>query len=118
MNTLTNINADNKMSETASMALDLLDDLKDDNEKQPKEQSKEEKNAIPPSVKKIEETDKEDSREYSTDTFMFETKDFDGLKSISNGIKKINRLLKIFIFLITIVVAIACYFVITKYILK
>ena len=115
MNTLTNINQDGNLSQTTSMAYDLLEDLKDPSmETSPvkKEVVKENTNTI--NVKKVDD----DTKEYSTDTFMFNTRDFDGLKNITDQVRKTNIFIKIFMFIFTVVVVILCYFIITKYVLK
>lgn len=110
MNTLTNINMDpqNQLSNTTSVALDLLDDFKDET---PSKTVTEQK---PVEIKQVPD----ESREYSTDTFMFATKDFEGLKNVKEQIKKSNGFIKILIFIFTVAIIVGCYFVITKFILK
>lgn len=109
MNTLTNINTQANMDHTTNMALDLLEDLNEDKKVQvvPK---KDNENTKTITVKKVED----DSKEYSTDTFMFNTRDFDGLKNVTDQIKKSNVLIKILIFVFTVLVIVGCYFFITK----
>lgn len=110
MNTLTNIDvkSNQNLSNTTSIALDLLDDFKEEPNKIKKEDTK--------SIE-IRQVD-DDSTEYSTDTFMFNTKDFDSLKNIKEQIKKSNGFIKVLIFIFTVIIIVGCYFVITKFILK
>lgn len=109
MNTLTNINTQANMDQTTSMAFDLLEDLNDDKPKQ-EVIKKDNENTKTITVKKVED----DSKEYSTDTFMFDTRDFDSLKNVTDQIKKSNGLIKVLIFIFTVLVIVGCYFFITK----
>lgn len=109
MNTLTNINTQANMDQTTSMAFDLLEDLSDDKPKQ-EVTKKDSENTKTITVKKVED----DSKEYSTDTFMFNTRDFDSLKNVTDQIKKSNGLIKVLIFIFTVLVIVGCYFFITK----
>ena len=90
------------------MALDLLDDFKEEPNKIKKEDTK------PIEIRQVDD----DSTEYSTDTFMFNTKDFDSLKNVKEQIKKSNGFIKVLIFIFTVIIIVGCYFVITKFILK
>lgn len=103
MNTLTNVSS-------ADIALDLFEDLKpSDNEKNiDKSQTV--------NIKQI--TNDDDSREYSTDTFMFNTRDFEGIESLKNDVKKTNLFIKILIFVLTVVIVCISIFVIKKYLIK
>lgn len=119
MNTLSNIdvNSNKKLEETTSLALDLLEDFKEENNRKEKLLDKTRTNTVP-KIKQVTEEKIEDSKEYSTDTFMFNTRDFDGLKSVKDELKKSSMLSKIFIFIFTIIVVLACYYVIKKFIIK
>ena len=110
MNTLTNIDvkSNQNLSNTTSMALDLLDDFKEEPNKIKKEDTK------PLEIRQVDD----DSTEYSTDTFMFNTKDFDSLENVKDQIKKSNGFIKVLIFIFTVIIIVGCYFVITKFILK
>lgn len=109
MNTLTNISPQADLSHTTNMALDLLEDLNDDKPSKVEPKVEESKTI---NVKKVED----DSKEYSTDTFMFETKDFDSLKNVTDQIKKSNGIIKFLIFIFTIIVIVGCYLLIKKFI--
>ena len=110
MNTLTNIDvkSNQNLSNTTSMALDLLDDFKEEPNKIKKEDTK------PLEIRQVDD----DSTEYSTDTFMFNTKDFDSLENVKDQIKKSNGFIKVLIFIFTVIIIVGCYFVITKFILS
>lgn len=114
MNTLTNIDADTKsnLNNTTSMALDLLNTISD----KEKEIVNEKVDNINKKVN-VKQVD-EESKEYSTDTFMFETKDFEGLKSVKENLKKNNKVMMVLIFIFTVIVVIACYYLIVKLIMK
>ena len=45
-----------------------------------------------------------DTTEYSTDTFMFNTKDFEGLEDLKNDVKRTNIFIKILILIVVVVV--------------
>lgn len=105
MNTLTNVSS-------TDIALDLFEDLKpSDNEKTIGKQNTETIN-----IKQISGDD--DSREYSTDTFMFNTRDFEGIEHLRNDVKKTNLFIKILIFILTFVIVCISIFVIKKYLIK
>lgn len=105
MNTLTNVSS-------ADIALDLFEDLKpSDNEKTVGKNSDTAVN-----IKQIPNDD--DSREYSTDTFMFNTKDFEGIDHFKNDVKKTNLFIKILIFALTVIIICISVFVIKKYLIK
>lgn len=104
MNTLTNVSS-------ADIALDLFEDLKpSDNEKTV---SKNQDTSV-----NIKQITNDDSREYSTDTFMFNTRDFEGIESLRNDVKKTNLFIKILIFVLTFVIVCISIFVIKKYLIK
>lgn len=105
MNTLTNVSS-------ADIALDLFEDLKpSDNEKTI---GKNNNTAV--NIKQIPNDD--DSREYSTDTFMFNTKDFEGIEHLKNNVKNTNLFIKILIFVLTAIIVCIIIFVIKKYLIK
>lgn len=105
MNTLTNVSS-------TDIALDLFEDLKpSDNEKTISET----KDSSAVNIKQI--TD-DDSREYSTDTFMFNTRDFDGIENLRNDVKKTNMFIKILIFVLTFIIVCISIFVVKKYLIK
>lgn len=108
MNTLTSADIQTKknIDNTTSMALDLLNTIDEPKKSESGEELK---------VKKVED---ENSKEYSTDTFMFETKDFDGLKTVKDGIEKNNKAVTFLIILFTIIIIIVCYFLITNFVLN
>lgn len=118
MNTLTNIDIDSKnnINNTASMALDLLNTISD-KEKDIVDEKMDEVNEKVNKALNVKKVD-EKSKEYSTDTFMFETKDFEGLKSVKENLKKNNKLMLALIFVFTVIVVIACYYLIVKLIIK
>lgn len=60
----------------------------------------------------------DDSEEYSTNTFMFDKKDFVTDDMLEEHLKGTNKFIKFLIFLITIAILLAAYYVITTYILK
>lgn len=112
MNTLTSLDVDSNtenLSNTTQMANEMFNSLTENAIEKPK-----------PIVKQVVEEDeeKDNSKEYSTNTFLFETKDFEGLKSVGESMKKSGLAVKIFIFIFTILVIVGCYFAITKYVLK
>ena len=120
MNTLTNVDISAKegtkanLNNTASMALDLLNTISDET-KTKMEEAMPEKIVATPKVTKVEADD--DSKEYSTDTFMFETKDFEGLKTVKDGIKRNSTIIRVLIFIFTIILLVGCYYIIIKHIL-
>lgn len=120
MNTLTNVDISAKegtkanLNNTASMALDLLNTISDET-KTKMENAMPEKIVATPKVTKVEADD--DSKEYSTDTFMFETKDFEGLKTVKDGIKRNSTIIRVLIFIFTIILLVGCYYIIIKHIL-
>ena len=88
MNTMTNMSSDD-------IANDMFQDLtKDENLTEVLEDS----NVI--NIKKLDN----DTTEYSTDTFMFNTKDFEGLDDLRNDVKRTNIFIKILILIVVIVV--------------
>lgn len=106
MNTLTNVSS-------TDIALDLFEDLKPaDGEKTISETAK-------TSVVNIKQIpNDEDSKEYSTDTFMFNTKDFEGVQDLKDDVKKTNTFIKILIFILTVAIVCILIFVINKFLIK
>ncbi len=91
MNTLTNVSSE-------ELASDMFSDLtKDENLTEVLDEVKPEIR-----IKQIENDDT--TTEYSTDTFMFNTKDFDGLEDMKDNVKKTSIFIKVLIFLLTLVV--------------
>ena len=69
-------------------------------------------------VKKINDNVNEDSEEYSTNTFMFDKRDFITEDSLKEHLSETNKFIKFLIFLVTVAILLAAYYVITTYILK
>lgn len=91
MNTLTNVSSE-------ELASDMFSDLtKDENLTEVLEEVNPEI-----SIKQIENDDT--TTEYSTDTFMFNTKDFDSLEDMKDNVKKTSIFIKVLIFLLTLAV--------------
>ncbi len=108
MNTLTNVSS-------TDMALDMFEDLKPSENTivtKPIDRTKTEVN-----IKKIEDNN-EDSTEYSTDTFMFNTKDFDGIESMKNEVKRTNLFIKILIFVLTVLIIFVGVYVVKTYLIN
>lgn len=104
MNTLTS-------ASSADIALDLFEDLKpSDNEKTVSDTRKSDVN--------IRQIENDDSREYSTDTFMFNTKDFEGIEHFKGDVKKMSAVIKVLIFILTVAVVCVGIFVVKKYLIK
>ena len=106
MNTLTNVSS-------TDIAMDLFEDLTQNGKTEIIEPINNKTETI--NIKQI--TD-DDSKEYSTDTFMFNTKDFENIENMKNEVKKTNVFIKILIFILTTAVVCAAIFVITKYFIK
>lgn len=98
MNTMTNMSS-------VDIANDMFQDLTNNNDLT---EVLEEKPDV--DIKQIDE----DSTEYSTDTFMFNTKDFEGLDSLKENIKKTNIFIKILIVIVIIAIIGAVVFAVTK----
>ena len=54
----------------------------------------------------------EDSAEYSTDTFMFNTKDFEGIDDLRDNLKKTNIFIKVLIFIVVLAILSAVAFIV------
>lgn len=63
-------------------------------------------------------TPSEDSEEYSTNTFMFNKKDFVTEESLKEHLDGTNKFIKFLIFLLTVAIFLSAYYVITTYIIK
>ena len=88
MNTMTN-------KSSVDIASDMFQDLtKDENLTEVLDDSQ---------VVNIKKLDN-DTTEYSTDTFMFNTKDFEGLDDLRNDVKRTNIFIKILILIVVVVV--------------
>ena len=105
MNTLTNVSS-------KDIALDMFDDLTESEELQLNDTKFKTEADI--NIKQIYD----DTTEYSTDTFMFSTKDFEGINDIKQDVKKTTVFIKILVFLLTALVIVAIAFVVKKYIIK
>ncbi len=104
MNTLTNVSSED-------IALDMFSDLtKDSNLIEVLEDGDNDVN-----IKKIES---DDTTEYSTDTFMFNTKDFDSIEDMKDNVKKTSIFIKILIFIITLVIMCAIGFLVYTFYIK
>lgn len=68
-------------------------------------------------VEKVEEAD-DDSREYSTNTFMFDKRDFVSGDSLEEQLKGTNKFVKFLLFLLSVAIILGAYYVITTFILK
>lgn len=98
MNTMTNMSSDD-------IANDMFQDLTS------KENLTEVLEEVPDvNIKQIEE----DSTEYSTDTFMFNTKDFEGIDNLKNEVEKTGVFIKILITLVVLFIAAGVVFMIYK----
>ncbi len=107
MNTLTNVN-------TTDLALDLFEDLKPSGDTivtKPIDNTKTSLN-----IKKVDNN--EDSTEYSTDTFMFDAKDFESINSMKDEVKRTNLFIKILIFIVTVILVIMGIILINKYLIS
>lgn len=102
MNTMTNMSS-------ADIANDMFQDLTGGNDLT-EVLDMEEKPDV--DIKQIDE----DSTEYSTDTFMFNTKDFEGLDNLKENIKQTNIFIKILIFIIVAAVIAGIVYVAMKFI--
>ncbi len=107
MNTLTNVS-------DKDLALDMFSDLKPTDDTIVTKPVNSNENTV--NVRQI--TNDDDSKEYSTDTFMFDTKDFEGVKHIRNDVKKTSAFIKVLIFILSTVFVLALAFIVYKYVLK
>lgn len=117
MNTLTNVDA-------SDIALDIFSDLKPtENTIVTKPISKGQTLEKTISVKQITnddmiDEDDEQSKEYSTDTFMFDTKDFEGVRQVEKSVKKTKKFLFVLIFFITVILVCGIVFGLKYFVFK
>lgn len=106
MNTLTNVSS-------VDLAKDMFDDLtkEDDRTQLMKEVNLD-------SGVDVREVKKDDTEEYSTDTFMFNTKDFESLDDLRESVKKSSIFIKILIFIVTFVVIAVIGFCVYNFFIK
>ena len=90
MNTLTNVSS-------VDLAKDMFNDLTEDSEKT--QLIKPTDLADKVDVRKVPD---ENTEEYSTDTFMFNTKDFDKLEDLKDNVRKTSTFIKILIIMLVI----------------
>lgn len=109
MNTLTNVSS-------TDVALDLFEDLKPTDNTIVTQPVNAEK--IPVSIKQVNEDENDDSKEYSTDTFMFNTRDFEGIEHIKKQVKNTNIFIKILIIILVLIIIVVGVFVVKKYLIK
>ena len=110
MNTLANVQADSNTDTTTSYK-----DITSDSIKQ--KTATVQKVELPgETIEKIEDDGKE-TTEYSTNTFMFNKKDFDS-EELEESIKESNIFIKILIALLVIAIVLGAYYIVTTYILK
>ena len=69
-------------------------------------------------LEKADDNISDDSTEYSTNTFMFDKKDFVTEDSLKEHMEGTNKFIVLLIFLLTVAVILGAYYIITKYILK
>ena len=60
----------------------------------------------------------DNTEEYSTDTFMFNTKDFDKLEDLKDNVRKTSTFIKILIIMLVIIVLAGLGFLVYKFLLK
>ena len=63
-------------------------------------------------------SDDTSTKEYSTNTFMFDKRDFISGDSLDEHMEGTNKFIKFLVFLLTVAILLGAYYVITKYILK
>ena len=63
-------------------------------------------------------SDDTSTKEYSTNTFMFDKRDFISGDSLDEHMEGTNKFIKFIVFLLTVAILLGAYYVITKYILK
>ena len=109
MNTLTNVNGETKKDPykdltseankftTGSVEVKQIESIKQEDE---------------------EKDDNGDTTEYSTNTFMFDKKDFVTEDTLKEHLSGTNKFIKVLIFLLVIAILLGAYYVITTYVLK
>lgn len=109
MNTLTNVSS-------TDVALDLFEDLKPtDNTIVTKPINSE---PIPVNIKEVPNNSNEHSKEYSTDTFMFNTRDFEGIEHIKNQMKNTSIIVKVIVVILIVTIIIVGILAVKKYLIK
>ena len=123
MNTLTNVSTTTDIK-TAYKDLTMESTKKDLNKEEtkqvenPKELEKTKTNNIPkPEVYDDLVDDNTDSTEYSTNTFMFNKKDFVS-EEIEDSLKGTNNFIKFLIVVLSIAIILGAYYIVTNYVLK
>lgn len=108
MNTLANVKSDMNTS---------YKDITSDSIKQKTNTITVKKVELPDDKIEVIDDDGQESTEYSTNTFMFNKKDFDN-EDLEESIKESNAFIKILIALLVIAIILGAYYIITTYILK
>lgn len=108
MNTLANVKSDMNTS---------YKDITSDSIKQKTNTITVKKVELPDDKIEVIDDDGQESTEYSTNTFMFNKKDFDS-EDLEESIKESNAFIKILIALLVIAIILGAYYIITTYILK
>ncbi|MBP3635681.1 MAG: hypothetical protein J6J17_04450 [Bacilli bacterium] len=107
MNTLTNVNSND-------IALDMFSDLTSDKDIPDVPNNIDSNQTSEINIKQIND----DTTEYSTDTFMFNTKDFEGINSMRDNVEKTNLFIKILIFLLTVIVIAGLSLIVYKFFIE
>lgn len=110
MNTLTNVSS-------VDLAKDMFNDLTEDNDKT---QLMKNINFEPTvNVKQVKnELNDNTTEEYSTDTFMFSAKDFDGMDELKESVRKSNLFIKLLIIFVIFIVLSAGGFIVYNFFIK
>lgn len=106
MNTLTNVSS-------VDLAKDMFNDLTEDSEKT--QLIKPTDLADKVDVRKVPD---ENTEEYSTDTFMFSSKDFDDISDLRESVRKSSTFIKILIVLVVLIVLAGAGFIIYNFFIK
>ena len=106
MNTLTNVSS-------VDLAKDMFNDLTNEGAKTEVISS----DSIKPEVN-VRQIPDDNTEEYSTDTFMFNTKDFDKLEDLKDNVRKTSTFIKILIIMLVIIVLAGLGFLVYKFLLK
>ena len=106
MNTLTNVSS-------VDLAKDMFNDLTEDSEKT--QLIKPADLADKVDVRKVPD---ENTEEYSTDTFMFSSKDFDDISDLRESVRKSSTFIKILIVLVVLIVLAGAGFIVYNFFIK
>ena len=106
MNTLTNVSS-------VDLAKDMFNDLTEDSEKT--QLIKPTDLADKVDVRKVPD---ENTEEYSTDTFMFSSKDFDDISDLRESVRKSSTFIKILIVLVVLIVLAGAGFIVYNFFIK